>query len=133
MEWITNLKSEHLQDASLEELHHQGREWLSELEFWIDEMTFYYKLLHMREPRIFFPTAGLAELEKVLVTLTSDHLMKLKIDIENHERVLATMIKNISLEEEDEYRAKHKVLLGEVLRLQERIREFKKSVFSFIG
>lgn len=133
MEWITNLKSEHLQDASLEELHRQGREWLSELEFWIDEMSFYYKLLHMREPRIFFPTSGLAELEKALVTLTSDYLSKLKIDVENHERILATMIRNISLGEEDEYRAKHKVLLDEVLRLQERIREFKKSVFSFIG
>ena len=132
MEWITNSKSEDLVGASLETLHAQSREWLNEIDFWSEEMTFFYNLIHRSEPRIFFPTAGLADLERRLITLTSDHLTKLKIDIENHERVLAAMVKNISLEEEREYRERHRGLVGEMYELDEVIRKFKKTVFSFV-
>ncbi len=133
MKLITNPKSEYLQDASLETLHAQSREWLNEIDFWIEEMAFFYNLIHMREPHIFFPTAGLADLERELITLTSDHLSKLKIEVENHERVLARMVKNISLEEEREYRERHLNLLMKMNDLEVGIREFKRTVFSFVN
>jgi hypothetical protein len=132
MNLIANTKSEYLLEASLESLHAQSREWLSEVEFLIEEMTFFYNLIHLREPHIFFPTAGLADLEKRLVVLTSDHLSKLKVDIEAHERVLAAMVKNISLGEEREYRERHRDLFTEMNKLGDGIRKFKKSVFSFV-
>lgn len=133
MKLITNPKSEYLQDASLETLHAQSREWLNEIDFWIEEMAFFYNLIHMREPHIFFPTAGLANLERELITLTSDHLSKLKIEVESHERVLARMVKNISLDEEREYRERHQNLLTEMNNLDVGIREFKRTVFSFVN
>ena len=133
MEMITNPNSEYLLHARLETLHAQSREWLNEIDFWIEEMAFFYNLIHMREPHIFFPTAGLADLERKLITLTSDHLSKLKIEIENHERVLARMVKNISLDEEHEYRERHRNLLTAITELEVGIREFKKTVFSFVN
>lgn len=133
MKLITNPKTEYLQDASLETLHAKSREWLNEIDFWIEEMAFFYNLIHMREPHIFFPTARLADLERELITLTSDHLTKLRIDVENHERVLARMVKNISLDEEREYRERHRNLLTEMNSLEVGIREFKRNVFSFVN
>jgi hypothetical protein len=133
MKLITYPKSGSLQDASLETLHAQTREWLSEIDFWIEEMAFFYNLIHMREPHIFFPTAGLADLERELITLTSDHLSRLKIEIENHERVLARMVKNISLDEEREYRERHRTLSSGMNKLEVGIREFKKTVFAFVN
>ena len=120
-------------DASLETMHAQSREWLNEIDFWIEEMAFFYNLIHLREPHIFFPTAGLADLERELITLTSDHLHKLKMEIESHERALARMVRNISLDEEHEYRVRHRSLFEAMNRLQEGIRKFKKTVFAFVN
>jgi len=133
MELITNPNSEYLHDASLETMHAQSREWLNEVDFWIEEMAFFYSLIHMREPHIFLPTVGIADLERELITLTSEHLLKLKMGVESHERALARMVKNISLDEEHEYRETHQRLLEEMNRLQEGIRKFKKSVFAFVN
>ena len=133
MKIITNPNSEYLHHASLETLHAQSREWLNEIDFWVEEMAFFYNLIHRREPHIFFPTSDLADLERQLITLTSEHLNKLKIDIESHERGLATMIKSFSLEEEREYRERHRNLLTDMNELEEGIRTFKKTVFSFVN
>jgi len=133
MELTTKPNSDHLHEASLETMHAQNREWLSEVDFRIEEMAFFYNLIHMREPHIFFPTAGLADLERQLITLTSEHLLNLKMGIESHERTLAKIVKNISLDEEYGYRVSHRRLLEEMNKLQEGIRNFKKSVFAFVN
>jgi len=84
-------------------------------------------------PHIFFPTAGLADLERELIILTSDHLHKLNLKIEDHERALARMVKNISLDEEHEYRVRHRRLLEDTSKLQEGIGKVKKTVFAFVN
>lgn len=132
MELIGNLKTEYLLDATLETLHAQSREWLGAISFWNEEMTFFYKLMHLREPHISFPTEVLAELEKTLIGITSEHLPHLRGEIEEHEHGLARLVKNNSLSEEREYRNAHRTLLGRIYEIQTIIRGFKKSVFGFV-
>lgn len=132
MELISITKTDHLLNASLESLHAESREWLNEIDFWNEEMSFFYKLIHLREPRISFPTANLASLEKEMIQITSEDLLRLKSEVESHERSLSALVKNNSLGEEREYREKHRNLLADMYNIQFRIRKFKSSVFSFV-
>lgn len=133
MELLGNPKTTYLLDASLETLHSESREWLNEIAFWNEEMAFFYKLIHLREPHIAFPTAGLADLEKKLIQITSEQLGKLKAAVEGHEHILGMLIRNNSFGEEREYRDAHRSLLGQVHEQQGIIKDFKKNVFSFIN
>jgi hypothetical protein len=132
MELLGNPKTEYLLDASLETLHAESREWLNEIAFWNEEMTFFYKLIHLREPHISFPTEGLAGLEKNLIEITSTQLGKLKADVESHERTVGRLVRNSSFGEEREYHDFHRDLLRRMYDQQRIIREFKKNIFSFV-
>jgi hypothetical protein len=132
MKLINGPTTEYLLDASLESLHSESREWLSEIDFWTDEMTFFYKLIHLREPHLSFPSADLAVLEKELIRITTENLGKVKLEIENHERALHAIVTNTSFVEERGYRERHRILLIEIHNTQTLIRKFKKQVYSFI-
>lgn len=132
MELISIAKTDHLLNASLESLHTDSREWLSEIDFWNEEMSFFYKLMHRREPHISFPTANLASVEKEMIQITSEDLCRLKSEVESHERSLSALVKNNSFGEEQEYRDRHKNLLRDMYNIQVRIKKFKSSVFSFV-
>ncbi|MBA3706528.1 MAG: hypothetical protein H0W84_11715 [Bacteroidetes bacterium] len=45
MELLANPKSKYLLDAGLEILHEQSIEWLNDIEFWHDEIAFFYSLV----------------------------------------------------------------------------------------
>ena len=119
-------------DVSLETLHAESREWLNEIAFWSEEMTFFYKLMHLREPHMSFPTEELADLEKNLIQITSERLAKLKDDVECHEKILGALVRNSSLGEECKYRDSHRNLLGRMYDQQHIIKEFKRKIFSFV-
>lgn len=132
MELINAPKTEYLLDASLESLHAESREWLSDIDFWNEEMSFFYKLVHLREPHhLSFPSADLAGLEKELIRIAAD-LSEVKSAIEGHERTLRAVIQNTSLSEEQDYRERHRSLDMKVRRTHGLIRRFKKQVFAFI-
>lgn len=42
---IANPKTNYLLGASLDVLHQESKEWLETIEFWLDEMKFFDKLL----------------------------------------------------------------------------------------
>jgi hypothetical protein len=132
MKLINAPATEYLLDASLESLHTESREWLSEIYFWSDEMSFFYKLINLREPHFPFPTADLAALEKELIQITTENLGKVKSEVRKHERALHAIVTNTSLVEERDYRDRHRSLLIEIHNTQSLIRKFKKNVYSFI-
>ena len=96
MELLMNSKTDYLLEASLESLHAESMEWLNEIDFWSDEMTFFYRLLRKNQSNKAFPTAELAAVEMELVSLTSDKVNKLRNEIQNHERSLSAVMKNTS-------------------------------------
>jgi len=131
MELLTYPKSEYLLEASLESLHQESQEWLNEIEFWADEMAFFFTLLHKKEVRETFPSEELADLEKELIRIHGDRLDTIKSSVQRHERILAAVLKTTSLQEEESYRTTHRQLLMEIYALQLLVRNFKKTVFSF--
>lgn len=131
MELLTYPKTEYLLDASLESLHQESLEWLKEIAFWADEMSFFFTLLHKKEVREAFPTKELAALEKELIRIHGDKLDAARSMVESHERTLASVLKTTSLQAEESYRETHRRLLMEVYGMQSLIRDFKKAVFDF--
>lgn len=132
MKLINSSGTEYLLDSSLESLHTESREWLTEIDFWNDEMSFFYKLIHLREPHLSFPSADLAALEKELIHVTTQSLGKVKREVENQERALRAVVNNTSLVKERAYRGRHRSLVIEIHNTQDLIIKFKKQAFSFI-
>lgn len=132
MELLNYPKTDYLLDASLETLHAQSVEWLNELGFWSDEMTFFYRLLRHKSASKAFRTSQLAEVEKELVKLNGEQLDKVKTGVVSHEHLLAAAYKTSSLPDERTYREAHRKLLGDMHALHQNIRDFKKKLFSFV-
>jgi hypothetical protein len=131
MELLTQPKMEYLLDASLQELHIEGVEWMNDVDFWKDEMTFFYKLLHKKTSNKAFPTKELAAMEKELIRISSDKLDKIRDAVQTHERSLAKVLRTTSLQDEAGYRETHRRLLKEIYEIHVLIRKFKNDVFSF--
>lgn len=132
MELLSKPKTEYLLEVSLEALHAESLEWLNEVEFWHDEMAFFYKLLHKKKPNKKFPSQELAALEKIMVQITGEGLDKVKNELQKHERSLKSVLTSISLGEEQTYRKAHRIILAEVYSLHLSLRTFKKNVYSFV-
>lgn len=132
MELITNPKTEYLLGASLETLHAESREWLSEVNFWSEEMSCYYKLLHKTLPFFAFPTKELADIEKEMIRINSEDLTSARGRIERHEGELAILMKNTSSTEEYEYRQRHRELLNDMYELRGIIRNFKEKIIALV-
>lgn len=132
MELLTNPKAEYLLGESLELLHAESREWLSEIDFCSEEMSCYYKLLHKNVPILGFPTKELAEMEKKMISISSEELTKVKSRVERHERELAALMKVTSSTEEYEYRHQHRVLVNDMYALRGSIRKFKEALFALV-
>lgn len=131
MELLVHPKPEYLLDASLESLHAESTDWLNEIDFWRDEMAFFYKLLHRKETRDAFPSETLAAMEKELVSITGDKLDQLRDHVIRHERSLADLLRTTSLLQEEGYRETHRWLHRDMSALNVMIRAFKKNVYSF--
>ncbi len=78
MELLSYSKTDYLLDATLESLHKESVAWVNELEFWADEMAFFYKLLHNHKLSSVFPSAEVGEIDKALVKLSGESLEKMK-------------------------------------------------------
>jgi hypothetical protein len=132
MELISSPRTDYMLDVSLEALHAESRAWLSEINFWSEEMSCFYKLLHRSLPSLSFPPRELAEIEKEMIRINSDDLIKVKSQVERHERELAAVMKNVSVTEEKDYRHNHRVLLNDMYALQKTLRKFKTAVFALV-
>jgi uncharacterized protein YfkK (UPF0435 family) len=130
MELLTSQKMEYLLEASLQTLHTESLEWIQAIDFWREEMIFFYKLIHKKESMKGFPTKELAAIEKELIRISSDELEKIKTSVQRHERSLAAVLKTTSLRDEEGYREEHRKLLKDIYGIQALIRAFKKNVFS---
>lgn len=132
MELLSNPSSEYLLFASLESLHAESIEWNNEVAFWQQELSFFYKILHTKGSPKPFPSIELANLEKELIDITSGDLLKVKEEVARHEKFLAALVKNNSLQEENEYREQHKAIMDEVHVLYKRIKTYKLNLYDAV-
>lgn len=132
MEIINNVETEYLIDASLESLHDESCVWISQIDFWNEEISFFYKLIHLKERRPSLPGAELASLDKQLIKL-EENLGQVKSKVQHQERMLSVAIRNIPMEEEQEYRERHRNLLMEMHSTRDLIRAFKRDAFFLVS
>ncbi len=129
MELLTYPHSEYLLEASIDTLHAESIEWLNEIEFWGDEIGFFYKLLHRQKTKNRFPSEEMADAEMALIKLNTDKLDKLRLGVISHERLLSSFMKSNSMPEEQVYRETHVKLLSDMHDFEKEIRVFKRNIF----
>jgi hypothetical protein len=130
MEMLTSAKAEYLLQASLEVLHEQSLEWLNEMNFVKEEMTFLNRLLN-RDAGHQFPTEECAALEKELTIFNSDIVDVLYRKIQEHERWLTDIIRTDTLDRQYFYREVHRELMHEISECMEKYFFIKRRIFSF--
>ena len=132
MDLLINPQTSYLLQADLASLHVESQSWLSEIEFWEDELAFFYILLHSKLSRQAYPLEEIATLDKLLVHINSDKLTTIKDQALNHERSLALIMKSTSLQEEENYRDIHRQLSIKMIDVHAAIKNFKKEVYAFV-
>lgn len=125
-------ETDHLLEANLEWLHSQTVEWLREVDFWKDEATFFYNLLRRKEVTNAFPARELAELETELICIAGQDITALKTKLQQHEEQLKSLLTQPHGDQELEYRQRHREIMVDVVTLENRIRDYKKSVFHYV-
>jgi hypothetical protein len=132
MDLLINPQTSYLLQADLASLHVESQSWLSEIEFWEDELAFFYTLLHSKLSRQAYPTDEIANLDKLLVSINSDTLGTMKEQALNHERFLALVMQTTSMQEESNYRDVHQQLRVKMIDVHAAIKNFKKEVYASI-
>lgn len=132
MELLTNSKTEYLLDVPLEALHAETLAWLKELDFWADEMSFFYKLLHHNKFSNPVPSEQVADIDKELIKLNGEALDRIRVDVAGHERMLASLFNPPSVADERAYRENHRKLSVDMYILHDEIRKVKRNIFSFV-
>ncbi|HWY37219.1 MAG TPA: hypothetical protein VNY73_01575 [Bacteroidia bacterium] len=134
MKLLTNPKTTYLLEASLEVLHAESLEWLSEISYWRDELAFFYTLLVKKTNHALFDRLKneLLHIQEELILLSGHEFEKLELDIKQHEAYLSDLIKADSGEKEQTYRAKHKAILVRVHAFSKRVRKLKLEVFEIV-
>lgn len=114
-------------------LHAESLEWMSDLAFWREEMSFFYRILRTKEIKRTLPAHELEAIDQEMIKLTSENLMEMKKKVIWHERDLKNAIHPVLTGEEQQYRDKHRSLLTQMHHVQDQVREFKKRVYAFIA
>ena len=128
MQLLTKQRTEYSLNAALSFLHQESMEWRMEVELWLDEMVFFYKLIRQRQEDMRRSPAEIAELQKELIALHSDMIDRLKREILQHEMILSKLLQTESNPEEN-YRQTHVRILKELTEARKQMREFKTKVF----
>src|ERR1017187_5287217 len=87
MEKLETVKPTTLLEEGLDILHRQSQEWLSDVAFWKDEVSFYYALV-VRKTIHKLPSKDkdvAAKIEGDLIRITGGELDQLQQDVELHE------------------------------------------------
>lgn len=127
---IESAKSDFLLEAPLEILHEESQEWLDEVEFWKDEIAFFYALIvgKTRKSTAVLKTKEGKSIENHLVYVSAETLNDLKLEVQTHERFLSRLMDDVTLSEQT-YRSKHKAIAKKIHDFENEFREMKKKVF----
>lgn len=133
MELIESPKSAYLLDASLEILHFESSEWLSEIAFWKDEIAFFQKLLEKIAPKAISADNKLEmeHLQNEITLFRYEILDELKGSVLVHEKYLASLLDDSQKDSEQFYREKHKTIADQISGFAKEFKDLKSDIFSF--
>ena len=124
-------KSKYLNIPSLEELHQESREWLSDIAFWGDETVFLKKMIDKNFIHL-LAGEGLdtaVKLSGEVSKMKETDLINLKELVEIHEVRLSEFIKDPYFHEEERYRKEHGRLAAKVREMAMKNMVLKRRIF----
>lgn len=124
-------KDKYLDIPSLEALHHESREWFSDIAFWADEADFLKKLIDNNFVHLL---AGenvqtLSNLSGQVFKMKTTELKNLKELVESHEVRLSEFLKKSYFHEEEAYRKEHGSLAIKVREMAMKNMALKRRIF----
>ncbi|GAL86666.1 hypothetical protein MYP_3896 [Sporocytophaga myxococcoides] len=127
-------KTTYLLEGSLEVLHQQTREWLSEMDLWKDEILFFKNLINKQLLKVKTEDdkEELRDYEKILSKMHNDWLEHLYMQTQAHEMYLAGIMQNRPKDYDEVYRERHRDLTEKVDGFHKEMRSIKSELFEFI-
>lgn len=134
MKLLTSPKKTYLLDARIEILHEQSDEWLKEIAFWYDELSFLYSLVIKKTLKSvpIDSKNSILKIEDELIKLTGGELDQLKLTVELHEKFLSGLLERNNITDVQIYKDKHHQLMMYFEQLEQRIKSVKKEVFKLV-
>ncbi|MFD1292575.1 hypothetical protein ACFQ5N_01895 [Lutibacter holmesii] len=120
-------------EKSIEELHDDARNWISEIDFITDEIRFLERLLSYNY--INCKEAGLLEeIQKVIKKITAEKKVGItaKEVIQEQERILSNLIKTNAASQNENYFDTHQKLEAEIRFYIHKYKNIKKEIFTII-
>jgi hypothetical protein len=133
MNILNTATAKYLLDLGLESLHEQSMEWISDIAFWRDEVSFLYAL-EVEKTLKEVPVSAKRKIglvEEELVKMAGDDLDDLYTQVTTHERFLNHLLGS-SKEDEETYREKHLLLAEKIDTFNVRLRLLKKEIFEIV-
>ena len=118
-------------ELTLEILHQQSKNWLSEIAFWRDEIAFFYSLVagKTKQKLLLYSKKNIQRIEKELIIMTAEEISKLEREVEEHEKNLGHLMESEHNKDEEGYRKKHYQLTLLFNSFENKIKSLRKEVF----
>jgi len=124
-------KWSYLLEASLEALHEESSVWISEIEFWKREVSFFSKLLSNKYVKSVLE--GKKEMYDLatarLKTYKEKTLEAFKKEVMDQERILSEILQNKTSVEDAVYRERHRDLTEKIRNFKDEYQNIKKDFF----
>ncbi|HEY4798962.1 MAG TPA: hypothetical protein VII99_07795 [Bacteroidia bacterium] len=132
MELLVQSKGDYLLEAPLEVLHEESIEWTEEINFWKDEVAFFYSLF-IKTPKNtpLLETKEAKNIEQHMIYIAAEKLDDLKLEVQSHERFLNRIINNTKIDEQL-YRSRHNAIKVKFLDFRIEYKNMKKKIFDLI-
>lgn len=106
--------------------------WIADVEFWREEITFFYYQLQVKTERESCPVDILATISRDFSRLSTVDLIELKFMLARHEQSLQVAQEEQASDAVQTCHHDHEVLRHVMQNFSVRIRELKRTLFTFI-
>ena len=133
MNKLSPANTSYLLEVGMEDLHQQSNTWLSEIEFWRLELSFYQKLLDKVTVRI---PAGedkkaIDHFQNLLLYYQGELLDRYEHDTRAHEKLLGSMVEEKAPFNEQLYREDHKRHESQLQTFATGFKQYRKELYAF--
>jgi hypothetical protein len=134
MNHLSPASTSYLLEVSIEDLHWESRDWLSEIRTWQEEIVFYQKLLNKMLGRVKSEEAKAHwdHYQNTLQQMQTNTLLPFQSQLEEHEEYLYNLVVNKAVVNDQFYREVHKKYGNQVKAFASDFKQLKKKLFVFI-
>jgi len=134
MENLKEANSDFLLEIGLENLHQESQIWISQLDFWKIELSFFQKLMDTNSEKFISKDQKkeMDHFQNLIIYYNGELLDQFRKKIKKHEKNLSSELENENRLDETIYRNQHRILTSELKSLRREYYLYKKGFFSFM-